>query len=134
MLATASTYGKWAGGLSMAAGLGFGPLAVYGAIYFAKHGKVWFFAGFPTYGEGPFESLGVPTSAPLITGFAAVCAAECALGYWLWRGRRSSMRLSMALLPLEVAYWLGFALPGGIVFGAARTLAVIATRRREGVA
>lgn len=67
----------------------------------------------------------------MITGFVAVCAAECAVGLWLWRGGRSSMGLSLALLPLEAAYRLGFALPGGVALGAARTGVVIAAMNRE---
>lgn len=134
MAAAASTSEKCAGVLSIVTGLGFGAPAVYGAIYFARHGKVWTFMGFPTYGNWPFEAHGVPTSAPLIAGFAAVCALECALGVRLWQGRRSGRRLSMAMLPLEAAYWLGFALPVGIPLGVARTTAVISAMRREAIA
>lgn len=100
--------------------LGFGPLAVYGAVYFARHGEVWHFAGFPAYGDGPFESIGVPTSVDLLVGFAAVCAAEVVVGVLLWRQRRIGLWLSLALLPLEVAYWIGFALPFGPLLGVAR--------------
>ena len=129
-MVSASTYTRVAGGLSVALGLGFGPLAVYGAIFFAEHGTVWYFAGFPTYGDGPFESIGIPTSVPLISGFAAVCAAEVALGARMWAGRRSSRNLSFALLPFEAVYWIGFALPFGVVLGAVRTAAVTAALRR----
>ena len=129
-MVSASTYTRVAGGLSVALGLGFGPLAVYGATFFAEHGTVWYFAGFPTYGDGPFESIGIPTSAPLIAGFAAVCAAEVALGTRMLAGRRSSLTLSFALLPFEAAYWIGFALPFGVVLGAIRTAAAAAALRR----
>ena len=129
-MVSASTYTRVAGGLSVALGLGFGPLAVYGARYFAEHGTVWYYAGFPTYGDGPFESVGIPTSVPLICGFAAVCAAEVALGARMWARRRSSLKLSFALLPFEAAYWIGFALPFGVVLGAIRTAAVTAALRR----
>ena len=129
-MVSASTCARVAGGLSVALGLGFGPLAVYGAMYFAEHGAVWYFAGFPTYGDGPFESMGIPTSVPLISGFAVVCAAEVALGTRMWAGRRSSLKHSFALLPFEAVYWVGFALPFGVVLGAARTIAVMAAVRR----
>ena len=129
-MVNASTCSRMAGGLSVALGLGFGPLAVYGARFFAEHGTVWYFAGFPTYGDGPFESIGIPTSVPLIAGFAAVCAAEVALGARMWAGRRSSLKLSFALLPFEAVYWIGFALPFGVVLGAVRTAAVTAALRR----
>jgi hypothetical protein len=81
--------------------------AVYGTAYFARHGEVWYFLGFPTYGDGPFEAFGVPTSVPLLTGFATVCAAEAVTGILLWKRRRVCLWLSLALLPLEAAYWLG---------------------------
>ncbi|MDP8927045.1 MAG: hypothetical protein M3O70_00310 [Actinomycetota bacterium] len=29
---------------------------------------------FPTYGDGPFEAIGVRTTAPLLAGFPTVCA------------------------------------------------------------
>lgn len=85
--------------------------------------------GFPAYGEGPFERVGIPTSVPLLTGFVGVCAAEVVVGTMLWTGERGARRLAVGLLPLELAYWIGFALPYGPVLGLARTAAVIASRR-----
>lgn len=29
--------------------------------------------GFPAYGRGPFERVGIPTTVPLLTGFLLVC-------------------------------------------------------------
>lgn len=55
---------KLAAGFAVLSGLGFGLPAVYGAVHFARHGEVWQFLGFPTYGNGPFEKLGVPGSPP----------------------------------------------------------------------
>jgi len=116
-----------AGALAWATGLGFGPLGVYGTIHFAKHGEVWQFMGFPTYGDGPFERIGIPTSVPLLTGFVAVCAAELVVGSMLWASKPGTRRLSIGFLPLELAYWVGFALPVGPVLGVLRTAAVIAS-------
>lgn len=118
-----------AGSLNLAVGLGFGPLAICGARYFAQHGRVWQFAGFPTYGDGPFEAIGVPNSAALIAGFAVVCAVEMAIGAAMLTGRRPSPHLSVALLPFEWAYWLGFALPFGVVVGVMRAIALTASSR-----
>jgi hypothetical protein len=129
MRTLAKTPSRVAAGLSWATGLGFGPLAVYATAYLARHGDVWYFMGFPTYGDGPFEAIGVPTTAPLLAGFATVCAAEVVLGILLWRRRRAALWLSLALLPVEMAYWLGFALPFGPLFGVARTIAVLAASR-----
>jgi hypothetical protein len=123
------TPSRVAAGLAWVTGLGFGPLGVYGTAYFARHGDVWYFMGFPTYGDGPFQAIGVPTTVPLLAGFATVCTAEMVLGILLWRRRRAALWLSHALLPVEVAYWLGFALPFGPLFGAARTIAVLAASR-----
>jgi hypothetical protein len=102
---------KTASVLSWATGLGFGLPGVYGIAHFARHRTIARFMGFPTYGEGPFERVGIKTSVPLLSAFVAVCAAECVAGGLLWRGRRSGAILSLALLPVESAFWVGFALP-----------------------
>jgi hypothetical protein len=112
-----------------AAGLGFGPLGAYGTAYFAEHHEVWHFMGFPTYGGGPFETIGITPSVPLLTGFVAICAAEVVAGWMLWADRPYAPRLSFALLPLEMTYWIGFALPVGPVLGLIRAAAVAASVR-----
>jgi hypothetical protein len=111
--------------LAWISGLGFGLPAVFGLRHFVQHNQVWTFLGFPTYGGGPFERWGIPTSAPLLTGFIAVCAAELVVGILLWSGRPSGWSLALGLLPFELIYWIGFALPFGPVIGAIRTIAVI---------
>ena len=118
-----------AAGLAWTAGVGFGPLGAYGTTYFAKHHQVWHVMGFPTYGDGPFERIGITTSVPLLTGFVAVCAAEVVVGSMLWAGWPSGRWLAVGLLPLELAYWVGFALPVGPVLGTLRTAAVAASIR-----
>ncbi len=115
--------------LSWAAGLGFGLPGVYAVWYFADHGSVWTFLGFPTYGDGPFVDIGVETSVALLVAFVLVCAAELVVGSLLWRGRRSGSLLALGLLPLELAFWIGFALPVGVVMGVTRTLLVLGARR-----
>lgn len=82
--------------------------------------------GFPTYGGGPFEHLGLRTSAPLLVGFVAVCALEVVLGLFLLFGPSAALWASFALLPFELAFWWGFALPFGFLFGALRVAAVVA--------
>ena len=104
------------------AGLGFGIPGVLGVRHFARTGEVWTFMGFPTYGDGPFESIGASTSTPLLVGYVVVCAAETGLAVALWRGARGADRASTLLLPAEAAYWIGFALPFGPVLGVARVL------------
>ncbi|WP_141277349.1 hypothetical protein [Pseudonocardia hydrocarbonoxydans] len=121
------------------AGLGFGVPGVVGVGYLAEHGEVWRLFGLPTYGEGPFDAVGLPASVPLLGAFVAVCAAETGLAVLLWRGR--GRRPALLLLPVELVFWTGFALPFGPPLGLARTAAVLLAgprprpgrRHREGV-
>lgn len=48
--------------------------------HFAPTGEVWTFMGPPTYGNGPFDRIGLPTSTALLAGFLAVCITEVADG------------------------------------------------------
>jgi len=116
--------------MSWATGLGFGLPGLYGIAHLARHGTVARFLGFPTYGEGPFERIGVKSTVPLLAAFVGVCAAECVAGRLLWRGKRSGAVLSLALLPVESAFWAGFALPFAPVFAAVRTGSVLWNRSK----
>jgi hypothetical protein len=107
-------------------GLGFGLPGAYGAWYYSRHGEVWTFLGFPTYGDGPFERWGLTTSVALLLGFVAVCAAEVVVGVLLWRDTMLAPWLALALLPVELVFWIGFALPFGPLLGLARTAMVVA--------
>ena len=121
--------------LSWIAGLGFGLPGVYGAVYLAEHGEPWTFLGFPTYGDGPFESWGIDTSTGLVTAFVAVCAAEVALGVLLWLRVPAARWLSLGLLPVELVFWVGFALPVGLLLGPARAaLALVGAPARRPLA
>lgn len=117
---------RTAGVLSVVAGLGFGLPGVPGLVHLAREDEVWTFMGFPTYGGGPFESVGIDSTPALLGGFLAVCAAEVGLGVALWRGHGRTA--SLALLPFELAYWIGYALPFGPLLGAGRTALVLASR------
>lgn len=119
---------RTAGVIALLSGLGFGVPGFIGTLHLARNHEIWRFLGFPTYGEGPFERVGITTTAPLLTGFVVVCAAEVVVGALLLSGWRPALWLSLALLPVELAYWTGFALPYGFVLGAARvglTIAVL---------
>lgn len=111
---------------SLVLGLGFGLPGAYGVCYFDRHGEVWTFLGFPTYGGGPFVRWGLPTSSTLLLGFVAVCAAEVVVGVLLWRDTTLAPWLALALLPVELVFWIGFMLPFGPLLGAARTALVVA--------
>lgn len=114
-----------AGWVSLFLGLGFGLPGIVGAIQYARSGEVWNFLGFPTYGGGPFERMGLQTSVPLLIGFVLVCAAEVVLAVLLWQDSPAATTLSWALLPFELAFWIGFALPFGPVLGLARVILVL---------
>ncbi len=58
-------------------------------------------------------------------GFVAVCAAEVVLGVLLWVDAPHAALLSYLLLPFELAYWIGFALPFGPLLGIARVALVL---------
>lgn len=119
-----------AGLSALLAGLGFGVPGVFGLRHFATTGHVWQFLGFPTYGGGPFVSAGLPTSTGLLMGFVVVCVAEVAIGLCLVGGWTPALWIQFALLPFELAYWWGFALPFGFLFGMARVgTAMLALRR-----
>ena len=106
---------------SLFLGFGFGLPAIVGARHFGQTGEVWMFLGFPTYGGGPFEQVGLQTSVPLMIGFALVCLAEVAVGVMLLLHVPHAATVSYLLLPVELAFWIGFGLPFGPPLGIART-------------
>jgi hypothetical protein len=117
---------KAAAVLAAVPGLGFGLPCVFGIWFFATYGQVWIFVGFPTYGDGPFMSAGIPTTVPLLVAFLVVCVLEVVTAWALWRGRRLGTVLALALLPFELVFWIGFALPFGPPLGLARVALVLA--------
>lgn len=122
--------------LSLALGLGFGLPCIGGIRHFSRTGEVWTFMGFPTYGGGAFQSAGIRTSTPLLVSFLLVCIGEVVLAGLIYTDSRHAHRLSVLLLPLEMAFWAGFALPFGPPVGLARTFLYFAdqtTPRRTGL-
>jgi len=114
-----------AGFCSILLGLGFGIPAVAGTVHFARTGETWMLLGFPTYGGGPFERIGLPTSVPLLIAFAIVCLAEVAVGVMLLLDVPHAATLGYVLLPVELVFWVGFALPFGPPLGIARTILLL---------
>jgi hypothetical protein len=114
-----------AGSISVFLGLGFGLPCLFAITNFARTGEVWTFLGFPTYGSGPFERIGLVTTIPLLVGFLAVCTAEVIIGVMLWKGASIAPALSYVLLPFELVFWIGFALPLGPPLGITRTVLLV---------
>jgi hypothetical protein len=83
---------KIAAVLSILVGLGFGLPCAYGIWYFSTTGEVWTFLGFPTYGEGSFEAIGIQTTVLLLAAFLVVRGLEVVMGWLLWRGLRVRIR------------------------------------------
>jgi hypothetical protein len=116
---------KLAALLSIFVGLGFGLPCAYGIWYLSRRGEVWTFLGFPTYGEGPFEAISIQTTVLLLAAFLVVCGLEVVTGWLLWHGLHAGAVLAVALLPLELAFWLRYALPLGPPLGLARAILVM---------
>jgi hypothetical protein len=115
---------------------GFGLPTVPVAVYVLEwHQLPWFFDLFPMYG-GPVDAWVGPTGyALLLLLFGVVAFAEAATGVLLWRGRRAAATVSLVLLPVEVAFWVAFALPFPPMFAAVRlTLTLLAWRRTRHLA
>jgi hypothetical protein len=115
--------------LAAVPGIGFGVFGVLGLLHLVREGRVWYAFGYPTYGGGPFEQVGLPASVPLLGAFVVVCAGEVVAAVLLWRGRPAGVRLSWVLLPVELVFWIGFALPAGPPLGLARALVLLLDRR-----
>jgi hypothetical protein len=106
-------------------GLGFGIPAVLGIRNLAAGRGILYVMGFPAYGKGPFERIGVQSSVPLLSAFLAVCVLECVAGWLLWNGARTGALLSLALLPFGAIFWWGFALPFPPIFAVAWTALIV---------
>jgi hypothetical protein len=70
-----------------------------------------FFGLFPMYGGPAFERVSHTTFSVLLASFSAVLAVDVVAGWLLWRGDRAGAVLTLALVPVEAAYWAAFALP-----------------------
>jgi hypothetical protein len=81
--------------------------------------------GFPAYGRGPFERVGIPTTVPLLVAFLLVCILEAVAGFLLWGGYKSGAILALVLLPAGGVFWWGFALPIPPIFALIWTILIL---------
>lgn len=106
-------------------GVGFGIFCIPAIRNLLTGRGIPYVMGFPAYGKGPFERVGLPTTVPLLAAFLLVCILEVLAGYLLWGGHKSGAILALALLLPGALFWWGFALPFGPLFALARTVLII---------
>lgn len=102
-------------------GVGFGIFAVPAIVRVLQHRPIPIVFGFPAYGGGPFERVGLKSTVPLLAAFLLVDILEVVAGVLVWRGSRGGAILGFVLIPCGAFFWWGFALPIPPIFAAARS-------------
>ncbi len=87
--------------------------------------EIPYIMGFPAYGKGPFERIGIPTTVTLLAAFLLVCVLEGVAGWMLWSGHKTGAILALALFPVGAIFWWGFALPFPPIFALVRTVLIV---------
>lgn len=110
---------------------GFGISTIPVAIYLLRRGSLPTFLGlFETYG-GPWSAgLRHSTFVVLLMAFLVVTVIAAWSGWLVWNGSKTGAVLNLALLPIEIVFWLGFALPIPWLVGIAR-VALLASAWRS---
>ena len=110
-------------------GIGFGVCCLPGIRNLQAGRDIPLIMGFPAYGRGPFERIGIPTTVPLLSMFLLVCILECAAGWLLWNGAKTGDVLALVLVPIWAIFWCGFALPFPPLFALVRTILIVLSWR-----
>jgi hypothetical protein len=91
---------------------GFGLYAFPAAAHLIQHRELPMTPfGFRAYSGGWFERFSPEMFAILLGVFVGLCAVEAFAGWLLWTGSRAGGTLTFVLLPLEIVFWTGFAVP-----------------------
>ena len=91
---------------------GFGIPAPFVASHFLRERTLPSFMGlFPMYGGGLFDRSSPEVFAAILGLFTALCALEAYAGWLLWNGETVGALMTIALVPIEVVFWAGFAVP-----------------------
>ena len=106
-------------------GIGFGVFCIPAIRNLLMGRDIPMIMGFPAYGRGPFERIGIPTTVPLLAGFLLVCTLEVVAGLLLWGGSKTGAILALALLPAGAFFWWGFALPFGPILAVISTVLIV---------
>jgi hypothetical protein len=109
---------------------GFGLSAVPVAIYLQQRGGLPSFFGLFDMYAGPWSTRLLDDALVLRLMAFLVLMLVVAFAAWLtWKGSKVGAVLSLALLPIEAVFWIGFALPIPWLLGAVRVALVIAGLR-----
>ena len=93
-----------------------------------RAGRVLFVLGFPAYGQGPFEDVGIETTVPLLFAFLLVSILDCVAGVMLWHRMTIGAIFSFVMIPISAVFWWGFAYPIPPILAAAAVALTIAGR------
>jgi hypothetical protein len=120
------TYARVAAVLTGVYAAGFGLSTIPVALYLRGRGQLpTFFDLFEMYG-GPWSArLAQSTFIGLLITFLAVNAVTAWAAWLLWNGSKPGAVLSLALLPIEAVFWVGFALPIPWLLGAVRVVLIV---------
>jgi hypothetical protein len=117
--------GRIAALLALISGVGFGVFCPPLILSLLRGHGILYVMNLPTYGNGPFEQIGVPTTVPLVAAFLLVCILECIAGWLLWSGYKSGAILALVLFPIGALFWWGFRLPFGPMLAFVRTILIV---------
>jgi hypothetical protein len=79
---------------------------------------------------GPWSSrAGDRTLAVLLVGFLIVNALASCIAWLLWARTRRGALLTLGFMPVEAAFWFGFALPFAWLVGVIRAVLTLAAWR-----
>lgn len=91
---------------------GFGLPAPFVAFHLLRERSLlWFMGLFPMYGGGFFDRRSPEAFTALLGLFFALSAGEAFAAWLLWHGEGVGAAMTLALLPVEALFWLGFAVP-----------------------
>ena len=103
---------KISAGVGCLTAIGFGAPTPFVATHLLREGKLPMFMNlFPAYGGGVFERWPPPAFVTMLGLFASLSALEVFGAWLLWNGQRVGALITLGLLPIEIFFWIGFALP-----------------------
>ena len=103
----------------VAAGFGI-PAPFVASFYLRERTPPSFMGLFPMYGGGPLDRFSPEVFAIFLGLFTALSALEAYAGWLLWNGEPLGARMTLVLLPFEVFYRVGFAVPFPPLFAIVR--------------